>query len=736
MSVYIKLNKKKNAHKNEERATGFETPRSDLSKYNYTRSWEQQLSENVYGYEVPVPDMPPEEEIINYGLPLEEQIFRKTALPKNFSKLSLEEQEVFISKEHHRRKHGLWFFIKGKPVYITGLFYYFMNYWPLATGKPTRFHFGDWKFFMIWQLVVMDPTVFGLIVYKCRRIGDTEKALCMVYEYATRVRNTINQMYDCRVENDMKKTWKRLRVAHKRMIWFMRPVASNDEPSDSFEFRVPKRKVDLTNSYISDTGELIFDEYEYKELDSEISYFTNSGGADGARVGRAYIDEFGKYKTINPTELWDLMKKALEDDREGEIIGKALFTSTIEDMKGGDTLETSKKFWESSDPNNVDDTGRTMTGLIRIVRGAIDRAPADRWGMVNEKEVIEKIQRRHKFLIENKKWVTLIKEKRQDCLTIEDVFSNISEGSPFNLDNISNRLNEVLYADTQRWVRGNLKWKDGKKPIAGDPNNTNRYCEVEFEPNDRTGLWYKAYDPEDFKLKSNSKSKISTKPKPGNVNYFACGIDPVSYTANLEEGDASKAGLSVKRILDHSVDLPANNYNEDGKPIDGGRWFITNRYCMHYVARHNSPSDNYNDWLMTLVYYGTDFRIEKNHSGGFMQYLETYNFMSYYEQGGTGMKNYKGKEELYGQTASNKVIEAYFGALTELTNDWCNTLDVPIALQELSTMEEKTKTKHDLGVSMGFTELHANNKIKKISDKYKYENQQEEVFEWTDEECY
>lgn len=721
MSIYKKLKRKKDKGLNNDRDEGFITPKNDLSDYHYTRTWDQELTEKVYGYDCPIPDMPPKEEIINYGRPIAEQIFRKTAIPKDFSRWNKDQQDAFIEREHHRRRHGLWFYIKGKPVYITGLFYYFMNYWPLATGSPTKFHMGDWKFFIIWQLVVMDPTVFGLIVFKCRRIGDTEKALCMIYEFATRVRNTINQMYDCRVEDDMKKTWRRLRIAHKRMVWFMKPVCSNDEPASMFEFREPKKKMDISNSYVDENGMLVADEYEFKALDSEIAYYTNTGGADGARVARAYIDEFGKYKQINPISLWDLMKKALEDDREAEIIGKALFTSTIEEMKGGETLETAKDLWNNSNPAKVDDAGRTATGLIRCVRGAVDRAPADRWGIVDEEAVIAKIKARHQFLIDNKQWATLIKEKRQDCLTIEDVFSNISKGSPFNMENLSNRKNEVDYDPNPKWVRGNFKWVDGIKPVPGNPKNINKKCRVYFDP-DENGRWMVSGHPSDFNCMPNAMDLYARIPMPSNTLQFSCGIDPVSYKENIgnkeKEGDSegediktkskrSLAGLAIKRNLDPSIDLKEQMYDAFGLPIDGGRDFKTNRYICVYLYRHDSPSLNYEDWLMTCVYYGVDFLIEKNHSGGFYQWLEGMGFLGYYRQGGSGVTNYKGFQEDYGLTASDKVVESYFGALTELTNNWCNTIDLPWCLEQLSTMEYDTRGQHDLGVAMGFCELHA-----------------------------
>lgn len=727
MATIIKKARSKNGIPKVIKKESFVTPKNDLSSYHYTRSWDQGLTTEVYGYTINIPDMPPKEEIINYGKPITEQIFRKTLQPSDLSYLPEDEKEAFIENEHHRRREGLWFYIKGEPVYIPGVFYYFLNYWTVQTGKPTKFRMGDWKFFILWMHVVLTPTIFGLIIFKCRRIGDTEKALCIVYEYATRVKNTINQMYDCRVEKDMIKTWKRLKLAHQKMVWFMKPLTKNDDPAQVFEFRTPKRKIDHSNSVVDENGQLHISDYKYPEMDSEIAYYTNDGGADGTRIGREYVDEFGKYDQINPLDLWDLSKKALEDDSEGEIIGKALFTSTIEEMKGGETLKTSKKLWEDSDPANLGPDGRTVSGMIRCVRGALDRAETDRWGFVDEEEVLKKIKEQQDFLIANKKWESLITFKRQNCLNIQDVFSNISKGSPFNLTNINNRLNEIEHAEQQKWVKGNFEWVDGIAPVPGDPDGTNKKCKVYFHPCE-DGRWELAWHPKDFNVFANAM-ELSKIPSPGNRHAFSTGIDPVAYKNNLENKDKiSKAGLAVKRNLDPSIDNLNILFDKNGVPEGLGLNFKTNRYCCVYLHRHDSPSENYEDWLKTLIYYGSDFLIEKNHSAGFQTYLELMNFSEYYYDGGTGIANYRGKQENFGLTAGEKSVEAYFGALAELCAKWINTIDLPLILQQLSTMEYETRGDHDLGVAVGFCELLANAKSQEIKQRNEYENQPENQF--------
>lgn len=720
MSVVKKLKRKAS------QKTRFITPHSDLSSYSYTRSWEQGRTHTVYGYEVEIPDMPPEQEMINYGRPMEEQVFRKTEIPKDLYYWEESDKEAFIEREHHRRREGLWFIIKGKPTYITGLHYYFMNYWPVEKGR-TDFRMADWRFWILWMHVVRSKNIYGLIVFKCRRLGETEKALCIMYEFATRVRDSILQMYDCRTEDQMKKTWRRFIISQSKMIWYMRPVIKQEDPAKILEFRMRKSSnSDMSKSFIREDGSVNLTDYEYPEMNSDISYYTNTGGADGSKVRRIYVDEFGKKDQIDPNELWSLAKLALsddsndyEDDEEGDIIGKSLFTSSVEELKTGESLDIAKQMWDDSDPDKLDDFGRTTTGMIRVMRGAVDRASVDRYGEADEKATIEKIRKRQKFLIDNRNWSTLQSERRQDAITIDDVFSSVSSGSSWDLEIITNRLLELNSRETPTFTKGNLEWVDGKSPIEGDPLGTNKMCRVYFVPNDK-GRWSISQHPKDLGVNDNSMNPMATKASPGNANVFAMGIDPTSYKENLDDKNKSLAGLAIKSILNLNIDQPGVSFDENGKPLDYGRFFKTNRYVCTYLYRFNNPSDNYMDWLKTMVYYGTDFLIEKNHSGGFYQFLESLGFLNYY-QDKSGIKNYKGQQEALGLTATEKTVQSYFSAIGKYVSEYGNCFDIPEQIDQLMSVEYDTRTRFDLAVATGFCEIAAAQKFQKAQNWHQNE---------------
>lgn len=692
--------------------TVFETPTSDLSHVPaYERSWDFPTYIRLYkDYDVEIPDAPPEKNMVNYGLKLDDQVFRKTEIPKDLRSWPLDKKEHFIEREYQRRTHGLWYIIKGKPIYIPGTMYFFMNYWILETGWTPVFKMPDLDFFLIWMHVVRSPKIYGLVDFKCRRIGDTEKALCIMYEYASRVKNTLNAMQDGRTNDDIFATYQRLTFAHQSMIWFMKPInRGTTNPKASLEFKIPEKKTSA-KSYVDQAGNLFgFDEteFEFEAVGSTITYYPSKPEAgDGKRHGRYYFDEFGKMKMLDALEAWKFVKKSMVDDTYKVMAGKALFTSTIEEMKDGKALRVSQKLWDKSDTNKVNKQGYTSTGLIRIVRGSLEKGNLDRWGYVDKEARLKEIEEERKYLIEQKDWSGLITHQRQECIDEKDVFTNVSDGSNFNVENLTKRQYVLEYEkDPKPWVQGNFEWLDGVKPLPGNPNKRNKRCRVIWVPCEN-GRFAVSGHPSDWGLKDNAMSPYAEVPRPNNIHAFCCGIDPVAQKDVVDLDDMSLSALAIKRKLDPTIDQE-NMYDEKGNPLDGGENFKTNRYVCAYLYRHMEPTDNYDDWLKAMVYYGTDFLIEKNKSEGFRQWLDSLQFDLYHMDNSNGIKNTKGQIEVGGLSASEKVIEYYFSLLTTISNVWANTIDIPIICDQLKSTKMGNQGKRDLSVACGFCEIAA-----------------------------
>ena len=132
-----------------------------------------------------------------------EQYWQRTPLPNDWVKLRREEDkrqaidpdyfntdlEKFREQEWKRRLCGLWFYINGEPTYITGLHYFYLNWWKIDIGFP-EYRDPDRKFFYVLQYAVEDERCGGLVEATKRRQGKTYRGGCFLYEGISRTAET------------------------------------------------------------------------------------------------------------------------------------------------------------------------------------------------------------------------------------------------------------------------------------------------------------------------------------------------------------------------------------------------------------------------------------------------------------------------------------------------------------------------------------------------------------------
>lgn len=677
----------------------------------------------IYDIDLIFPTEPPDEHCVNFGLPEYEQIFRKTWIPKqvrnpngNFGRDSWRKEDVdsFIDAEWNRRRQGIWFFIKGKKTWIPGLLYMKMNYWNSITGIKFIYKSSDWDLFCFWYLgCVLDPLCDGMADFKCRQIGDSENTVLIIWEYGSRVRGTINAMQSCINEGHAKKSYFRLVHGHKKMLYFFRPLnQGTEDPKKGLNLSYPAQHITYTS--VKDKqkkGELAnsssTEEYEYPEVNSQFYYGPSKANEfDGTTLGRAYLDEFGKSDgKLDPVEWIQVIREAIESRILNKKMGMIIMTSTVEDI-GATSLEWAKEIWEGADPKKRTASGRTANGLYRCFRNVVDRGEVDRWGFPLKEKIIAEIESAVKILMDAGNIKAAIAYRRKNCITIDDIFVGANDTSQFDIEKLARRLHLVSEAPKSMCVRGNLKWKDGI-----------RDTQVIWEPNSN-GKWMISKHPSDFGLESNKKVTGVIANKPGNTNFFKAGLDPYDQQTTMEsEGKRSKGAITVKRVLDEYIDSGTHLYHQHddpqgkfkiGDPVDGGANFVTNRIVCDYIFREDDPNDFFEDIILTMVYYGTDFLPEKDRFGACHSYLKTRRYELYLMERPTDKKNSKGQQETEGVSATLGNIDTYFSFLTTLSAKWYGTIDHPRVLQQLLSTNFKNRGTKDLSVSTGWCEFAAN----------------------------
>lgn len=152
-------------------------------------------------YNVKLPDPPPMEKFINFGLPIEEQLFVPDDIPTwvtRFNKeifRNLEERDrlgviinanqeytSFIAEQWRKRQEGIWIYIHGKPIHITGLNWFFLNHYKHI--QKLDFRYEDTEYFYWWKYCVKDvPSVMGGMELARRQEGKclSINTLCKLY---------------------------------------------------------------------------------------------------------------------------------------------------------------------------------------------------------------------------------------------------------------------------------------------------------------------------------------------------------------------------------------------------------------------------------------------------------------------------------------------------------------------------------------------------------------------------
>lgn len=709
--------------------------------YYHIKFDEKSKIQRVYEYDVVLPTEPPDEHCVNFGLSEHDQIFRRTLIPKqvlnptgNFGRESWSQQQIdaFIDAEWNKRRNGIWVFIKGVKTYIPGLLYMKMNYWKSITGVKFIYKFSDLEFFLFWMHCVYDPKCDGMADFKCRQIGDTESVVLIMWEFGSRVRGTINAMQSCINEGHAKKSYFRLVHGHKKMIYYFRPLnQGTEDPKKGLNLSYPAQHITFTSiREKSKKGDIAnrssSDDYEYPEINSQF-YFgpTKANEFDGTTLGRAYLDEFGKSDgKLDPVEWIKVIKEATESRILNKKMGMILMTSTVEDI-GADSLLWAKNIWNQSDPAKRTIAGKTANGLYRCFRNVVDRGEVDRWGFPLKEKIIAEIESAVKILMDAGDIKGAISYRRKNCRTIEDIFRGANDNSNFDTDKLERRYHYIMNdAPKSVAVRGNLKWLNGQ-----------RDTQVIWEPN-KNGKWLISKHPSDFGLEANAKIKSVFSPKPANVNYFKAGLDPYDQETTIEtEENRSKGGICVKRVLDEYIDSSKDLYYqfEDrergiqiGDPVDGGAGFQTNRIVCTYLWRENDPNDFFEDVIMTMVYYGTDFLPEKDKFGACHSYIKTRGYELYLMEKPNHNKNAKGQQERDGVSATTGNIDTYFSYLTTLSAKWWNTIDHHDLLEQMLSMNFANRGKRDLGVAAGWCEFAAN----QPKSRFKQPQEQQKIVHW------
>ena len=551
---------------------------------------------NINGLNIALPKTP--DNILKNSLDNSKQYWKRVEMPKELNRIQSifqwnEMASVFknkwvdyIEQEFDRREEGYWFYNNGKPTYMTGSHYMYLQWTSIDVGYPD-FREANRIFFIFWEACKADKRCFGLTYLKIRRSGFSFMGSSECVNTGTLVKDSRVGILS-KTGSDAKKmfTDKVVPIAN-RLPFFFKPIQDGmDKPKTELAFRIPASKITKKNMYDAVDDELY-------GLDTTIDWKnTDENSYDGEKLLLLVHDESGKWiKPNNILNNWRVTKTCLR--LGSKIIGKCMMGSTSNALsKGGDNF---KKLYEDSDIGTRNDNGQTKSGMYSLfipmewnMEGFIDKfgmpvfhKPETKVLGVDNEYIYNGAIDYWKAEVESltKDADALNEFYRQFPRTESHAFRDESKASLFNLTKIYQQIdyNDSLIIE-QHVTRGKFYWQDGiiDSQVIFSPDPKGRF-KVSWMPNKNiTNKKYKKYG--------------HYFPMNEHVGAFGCDSYDISGTVKGRGSNGALHGLT--------------KFSMEEAP--------SNEFFLEYVARPQTAEIFFEEVLMACVFYSMPILIENN----------------------------------------------------------------------------------------------------------------------------
>jgi hypothetical protein len=597
----------------------------------------------------------------------------------------------YIESEFDYRDNGFWFMNNGKPTYITGSHYMYLQWASIDIGYPD-YREANRIYWIFWEACRADNRSFGMIYLKIRRSGFSFMSSSECVNIGTLARDSRIGILSKTGADAKKMFTDKVVPINSRLPFFFKPVMDGmDKPKTELAFRVPAAKITKKNMY--DTSES-----EIDGLDTTIDWKnTEDNSYDGEKLLFLAHDESGKWvKPNNILNNWRVTKTCLR--LGSKIIGKCMMGSTSNALsKGGDNF---KKLYEDSRIDTRNANGQTKSGLYALfipmewnMEGFIDR-----YGMpVLRKPSKEVIGVDGNYIINGAidYWEAEVESLKNDADALNEfyrqfprteshAFRDESKQAIFNLTKI---YQQIDYNDSMikehYLTRGSFSWHNGEKDskVVWTPDNRGRFL-VSWIPNKY--------------LQNNVHDRNGTK-HPGNEHIGSFGCDSYDISA-VVGGRGSNGSL-------HGM----TKFHMDEAPV--------NEFFLEYIARPQTAEIFFEEVLMACVFYGMPILIENNKprllyhfkNRGYRGFClnrpdKQYNKLSKTERELGGIPNSSEDVRQAHASAIESYIERYIGmdmVGTYRSPDEMGTMPFTRTLEDWAKFDINDRTRFDACISSG-----------------------------------
>ena len=660
---------------------------------------------------------------LSIGLPLEPVQLRlsnankwqKIEYPKELKKLknifdwraypeeSKDKWYDFIDEEFKRREEGFWFMNNGKPTYITGSHYMYLQWSKIDVGAPD-FREANRLFFIFWEACKADKRCYGMCYLKNRRSGFSFMSSAETVNLAT-ISSDSRYGILSKSGGDAKKMFTDKVVPISiNYPFFFKPIQDGmDRPKSELAYRVPASKFTRKKITANEKQE------ELVGLDTTIDWKnTGDNSYDGEKLNLLVHDESGKWeRPDNILNNWRVTKTCLR--LGSRIIGKCMMGSTSNSLdKGGDNF---KKLYNDSDVTKRNRNGQTRSGLYSLFipmewnyEGFIDEfgqpvfntPEQESFGPDGELIDIGVIDHWNNEADGLKGDQDALNEfYRQFPRTEEHAFRDETKNSIFNLVKIYEQIdyNEGI-RNSAAVTSGNFQWINGVKDTK-----------VVFMP-DQNGRFNVSWVPA-LNLQNRVFLKNGVK-YPGNEHIGAFGCDSYDISGTVD-GKGSKGAL-------HGL----TKFSMEDAP--------SNHFFLEYLARPQTAEMFFEDVLMACIFYGMPILAENN-KPRLLYYFKRrgYRAFSMNRPDKVWNKLSTAEKEIGGIPNSSEDIKQAHAAAIEMyindhvgvkqTGDYGN-IYFNDTLIDWSKFDINKRTKHDASISSGLAIMACNRHLyKPVADK-------------------
>jgi hypothetical protein len=566
----------------------------------------------------------------------------------------IEECENYREQEWFRRINGFWFINNGEATYITGLYYFYLNWWKIDVGLPKYFKYDRYRFYHI-DYCNQDPFSYGRLEVGPRRMGKTYVGGVFIYEPVSRSKNS-NGGLQSKTNEDAKKVFAKAIVSSFRKLpHFFRPVF------DTSAGPIPKSEIRFINT--SRKGSKIKAEDLEEELESIIDFRASGKFAyDGDKQIRMLHDEIFKTEGVDVYDRYLVVKECLVDNITEEIIGKYMGTSTVEEVEG--QLESYERMWKESDPSKRNDNGHTESGLYHYFISAVETRGMDKYGNCDEIKNLQTITNAVSAITDAKKKSDY---KRKYPLSIKDAFRPKSEACHYNLEKLEDRY-DLLSIIPEKFVRGVFKWNNVDDMTKG----------VSFV--ERKNGPFMLHKDIDYKSdKWNQVGFNGSTPFPKNKAKYACGNDSYDHTTTVDGRKSNGANALFYKFN------PMDPLNSD-------------KFVCLYCFRPKKPSIFYDDTLKLLWFFSSQMLFEDNKQG-IRTFFDGKNCSKF-------LLHLPDRKEP-GIPATVNTHKAIVDNTEEYIEDCADLVDFPDLIVDWVKFDINNTTKFDLGMASGYALLQA-----------------------------